>query len=333
MPKVFIIILHWNNLTDTLECLESLQKIDYPNYQVVVIDNGSEKKFKVLIRQPADKIKIIYNQENLGFAGGNNVGIKYALNEGADYVLLLNDDTITAPDFLNKLIEAAESDKKISLAGPKIYFYPAPFGDIKKFTQSAIPERCGVYENKARLRTATARQDRIWSAGGKLNWLYNKATLRGWNEIDKGQYDFPKIQKTFHLTGCCILIKKAALEKIGPITEDYFLYYEDTDWSLRARQAGYKCVFVPSAKIWHKISRSAAAESPAYIYYHVRNGLIFAQKFAPWHIKPFIHLDALWRIKKQIFKLLFMPQKRIWARAILLGIKDFYLGRRGEIKK
>jgi len=296
MPKVFIIILHWNNLSDTLECLQSLQKIDYPNYQVVVVDNGSKIKLKV----KNEKLKVIYNQENLGFAGGNNVGIKYALEQGADYVLLLNDDTITAPDFLNKLIETAESDKKIGLAGPKIYFYG---------------------------------QERIWSAGGKLNWLYNKGALRGWNEIDKGQYDFPKIQITSHLTGCCVLVKRAVLERIGPIAEDYFLYYEDTDWSLRAKQAGYECVFVPSAKIWHKISRSAGAESSAYIYYHVRNGLIFARKFAPWYIKPFIHLDALWRIKKQFIKLIFFPKKRTWARAILLGIKDFYLGRRGKILK
>jgi len=295
-PKVFIIILNWNNWPDALECLESLENNDYHNYQVVIIDNGSKEK----LQAPSPEIKIIYNKENLGFSGGNNVGIKYALEKGADYVLLLNDDTIVAPDFLSRLVEAGESDKKIGIVGPKIYFYED--------------------------------RNRIWSAGGKLNWLYNKGSLRGWDQIDKGQYDSPKIQETPHLTGCCVLVKKEVIEKIGLMPEDYFFYYEDTDWLMRARRTGYKCVFIPEAKIWHKISRSAVAESSTYIYYHARNGLIFAQRFAPWYIKPLVHLDVIWRIKKQIIKLLFFPKKRAWAKYILLGIKDFYLGRRGEFK-
>ena len=295
-PKVFIIILNWNNWSDSLECLESLENNDYHNYQVVIIDNGSKEKPQA----PSPEIKIIYNKENLGFSGGNNMGIKYALENGADYVLLLNDDTIAAPDFLSRLVEAGESDEKIGAVGPKIYFYED--------------------------------RNRIWSAGGKLNWLYNKGSLRGWDQMDKGQYDFPKIQETPHLTGCCVLVKKEVIEKIGLMPEDYFLYYEDTDWLMRARRAGYKCIFVPEAKIWHKISRSALAESSLYIYYHVRNGLIFAQRFAPWYIKPFVYLDVGWRIIKQIIKLVLMPKKRSWAKAILLGIKDFYLGRRGKFK-
>ena len=295
-PKVFIIILNWNNWSDSLECLESLENNDYHNYQVVIIDNGSKEKPQA----PSPEIKIIYNKENLGFSGGNNMGIKYALENGADYVLLLNDDTIAAPDFLSRLVEAGESDEKIGAVGPKIYFYED--------------------------------RNRIWSAGGKLNWLYNKGSLRGWDQMDKGQYDFPKIQETPHLTGCCVLVKKEVIEKIGLMPEDYFLYYEDTDWLMKARRAGYKCIFVPEAKIWHKISRSALAESSLYIYYHVRNGLIFAQRFAPWYIKPFVYLDVGWRIIKQIIKLVLMPKKRSWAKAILLGIKDFYLGRRGKFK-
>jgi len=296
LPKVFIIILHWQGAEDTLECLTSLKNNDYRNYQVVIIDNGSDEKPQA----PSPEIKVIYNKKNLGFAGGNNVGIKYALEKGANYVLLLNDDTIVDKSFLSKLVEAGESKEDFGIIGPKIYFYE--------------------------------ERNRIWSAGGKLNWLYNKGTLRGWNEIDHSQYDSPKIQETPHLTGCCILIKREVIEKIGLMPEDYFLYYEDADWSLKARRAGFRCVFVPESNIWHKISRSALAESSSYIYYHVRNGLVFAQKFAPWYIKPFVHLDALWRIIKQIIKLIFFPKKQAWAKAILLGINDFYSGRRGKIK-
>jgi len=152
LPKVFIIILNWDNWTDTKDCLKSLENNGYPNYEVVVVDNGSTEKFE--ISDP--KIKVIYNKENLGFSGGNNVGIKYALDNNADYVLLLNNDTIVNHNFLNKLVEIAEKDNKIGMVGPKIYF-----PDSKK----------------------------IWFAGGQINWLYNKGTMRGFDEIDNGQYD------------------------------------------------------------------------------------------------------------------------------------------------
>ncbi|MBU1136900.1 glycosyltransferase family 2 protein [Patescibacteria group bacterium] len=293
MPKVFVVILNWNNWPDTSECLESLKNNDYPNYQVVIVDNGSTEKFSIFNFQFS--IKIIYNKENLGFAGGNNIGIKYALDNGADYVLLLNNDTIVSNNFLTKLIEAGASDKTFGLLSPKIYFYPD--------------------------------RNEIWFAGGKVNWLYNKGTMRGWGKIDKGQYDQPKIQETDYLTGCCVLIKREAIEKIGLMPEEYFLYYEDTAWSLAAKKAGWKRVFVPEAKIWHKVSKSSAPGSRPYIYYHIRNGLLLSKRYAPWYIKPFVQLDVFWRIVKQIIKLIFFPQKRTWARAILLGIKDFYLNR------
>jgi len=305
MPRVFIIILNWNNWPDVSDCLESIKNNDYPNYQVVIVDNGSKDQPPTPPVGWPTEIKVIYNRENLGFAGGNNVGIKYALDHGADYVLLLNDDTIVGRSFLSKLVAAAESAPEIGLAGPKIYFYP-PAGE------------------------ASEEKNKIWSAGGELNWLRNKGTLRGWGEDDGGQYDNPAVQEMPHLTGCCLLAKTKAIEKIGLLSEDYFLYYEDTDWCLKAGKAGYRRVFVPEAEIWHKVSKSAVAESLSYIYYHVRNGLLFARKFSPVYVKPFVHLDALGRTIKQIVKLIFIPSKRAWGRAILLGITDFYLGRKGK---
>jgi len=294
LSKVFIIIVNWNGRLDTLECIESIKNNDYLNYEVVIIDNGSKEKFQVT----DSKIKVIYNKKNLGFSGGNNVGIKYALKNKADYVLFLNNDTIVSNNFLSKMVEIAEKDNKIGIIGPKIYF---------------------------------PNSKKIWFAGGKINWLYNKGTMIGYDEIDNGQYDKPKIQETDYITGCCALIKKEVLEKIGLMPEEYFLYYEDTDWSLKAQKQGYKCVFTPEAIIWHKGSKSSIAESPSYIYYHIRNGLIMANKYAPWYIKPFIHIDASWRIKKQILKYIFMPKKRIWVKYILLGIKDFYFNKKGKI--
>ena len=296
LPKVFIIIINWNGKKDTLECLESIKNNDYPNYEVVIIDNGSKERFQV----SDSKIKVIYNKENLGFSGGNNVGIKYALKNKAGYILLLNNDTIVSNNFLSKIIKIAERDNKIGMIGPKIYF---------------------------------PNSKKIWFAGGKINWLYNKGIMRGYDEIDNGQYDKPETQKTDYITGCCLLIKRDVVEKISLMPEEYFLYYEDTDWSLRARQIGYKCIFVPSAIIWHKGSKSSIAESPSYIYYHIRNGLILAKKYAPWYIKPFIHLDIFWKIVKQLIKISFFPKKRTWAKYILLGIKDFYFNKKGKINE
>jgi len=293
-PKVFIILLNWNNWPDTLDCLRQLKNNDYPNYKVVIVDNDSAEKSEI---QNPD-VKIIYNNKNLGFTGGNNVGVKYALKHGADYVLLLNSDVYLDSVFLTKLIEVGQSNKKIGFLGPKIYF-----ADNRK---------------------------KLWCAGGRVNWLFNKGTMRGCGEIDKGQYDNPAVQKTEYVTGCCLLAKREVLEKIGLMREDYFLYYEDTDWSLRASQAGYICAFVPSAKIWHIGSKTTGLESPPYIYYMVRNGLILSHYFAPWYIKPFVFGDVLWRIKKQNIKFIFMPKKRKWVKYILLGIKDYYLKKWGK---
>ena len=292
-PKVFIIILNWNNWSDVIECLESLKNNDYPNYEVVIVDNGSKERPQA----PSSDIKIIYNKKNLGFSEGNNIGIKYALENGADYVLLLNNDTIVSNNFLSKLVKVAESDKEIGMTAPKIYSYD--------------------------------QKDKIWFAGGKINWLYNKGEMKGYDEIDRGQYDLPEMQNSDYLTGCCLLVKKNVIEKIGLLPEEYFLYYEDTDWSFSVQKAGFKNVFVPGSKIWHKGSKSSQEFSVPYIYYHVRNGLILAKKYAPWYIKPMIHLDVVWCIIKQFIKL-FIPSKRFWINPILLGIKDFYLNKKGK---
>ena len=292
-PKVFIIILNYNNWPDTRQCLASLQKIDYGNFQIVVVDNNSIKKERL-----DSNIILIENQQNLGFAGGNNTGINFALGQRAEYILILNNDTTVDRDFLKHLVKTAQSDQAIAMVGPKIYFHDKP--------------------------------KQLWYAGGQVNWLYNKAVMRGYSEEDKGQYDSEESQETDYISGCCLLIKGNLIDKIGLMPEQYFLYYEDTDWSLKAQDLGYKCVFDHKAKIWHKGSRSTIEASDSYIYYHSRNGLMLAQKYAPPLRKMAVHLDAGWRIIKQIIKLILVPQKRNWAINILKGIKDFYLNKEGK---
>jgi len=270
-PKVFIIILHFGNPKNTEECLKSLGNLEYDNFETVVIDNV---------------------RDNRGFAGGNNSGIKQALEKGASYILLLNNDTIVEPNFLKKLVEAGESDKKIGILGPAIYEYGT---------------------------------NKIHFAGGKVNWLYTRGT-----HITELKIKSQKSKVVDYITGACLLIKREVIEKIGLMDEEYFLYCEDVDWCLKARKAGYKCIVVSEAKIWHKVSSSAKAESFSYIYYHTRNGLLLAKKNAPFFIKLLAYLWSFWAFGKQMIKLVFFPSKKIWAKAIMLGINDFYKRKFGK---
>jgi len=278
MPKVFIIVLHYKNWKDTKECLVSLKNLNYDNFEIVVIDN---------------------DKKNRGFAGGNNIGIKQGLKKGADYILLLNNDTIVEPGFLKKLVEVGESDKKAGILGPIIYEY---------------------------------QSDKIHFAGGKINWLYTKGIHISTKRSDQ-PFQPSSVNEVDYITGACMLVKREVIEKIGLMPEEYFLYLEDVDWCLKARKAGYKCILVPSAKIWHKVSASAKAGSFSYIYYHTRNGLLLAKKNAPFFIKILVYLNSFLVYAKQIIKLVIFPKNKKWAKAIMKGIGDFYKGKFGKLTK
>jgi len=295
--KAYIIVLNWNGKEDTLDCLKSLRSTNYGNYQVVLVDNGSEDDSVAVVRKNFPEVEIVETGKNLGFAGGNNVGIEYAVKRGADYVFLINNDTTVHPDYLRELVEVAESDVKIGAAGSKIYYYSEP--------------------------------ERIWFAGGRINWLKNKGEHIGLDEIDRGQFD--ETRETDYLTGCALLVKREVIEGVGMLKEDYFLYYEDVDYSLRIQNAGYKTVYVPKSKIYHKVSRSTKPGSASYVYYHVRTGLMNARRNGKLPVKIAIYFFALFLAFKQLIKIVFFPEKRAWAYAILRGEKDFLQGRMGKV--
>lgn len=294
--KVYVIVLNWNGKEDTLDCLKSLQSTNYENYRVVVVDNGSKDDSVQVVRSSFPGADVVEIGKNLGFAGGNNIGIKYAMEQGADYVFLINNDTTVHPDYLKELVEVAESDPSIGAVGSKIYYHSEP--------------------------------QRIWFAGGKINWLKNKGEHIGLGEIDKGQHE--KIREVGYLTGCALLVKREVLERVGVLEDDYFLYYEDADYSLRIKNAGYKIVCAPKSKIYHKISRSTKPGSVSYVYYHTRNGLVNARRNGSIPVKIAIYLFAIGLFIKQIIKIIFFPKKREWAFAILRGEKDFLLGKMGK---
>jgi len=293
-PKVFIIILNWNGWRDTFECLKSLSDLAYGNFEIILIDNASKEKTR-FSRETFPKLKTtqVFNEYNLGFAGGNNQGIKMALEGDADYVLLLNNDTTVEPDFLSVLVAEAEKNNEAGILGPKILFY-----DEKRL---------------------------IWSAGGKITGNFTRGELIGYRQNDSGQYNQTK--EVDYISGTCLLVKKEVIKKIGLISEDYFLYYEDNDWCQRVRQAGYKCLLVPEAKIYHKASKSTQEFSYPYIYYHSRNGLILASRFGS---KTLTYLISFWIFAKQVIKLL-VGYKRNWARPVMRGVVDFWRGKRGKL--
>lgn len=245
-PKVLVIILNRNGKDDTLECLQSFKEIDYPNYEIVVVDNGSSDGSQRIIKEKFPYVELIENRENLGFSRGNNVAIRYALRKKVDYVLLLNNDTVVHRHLLKELVEVAEISTKIGIVGPKIYYYDNP--------------------------------KTIWFAGGLINLKRGTVRHIGKNENDIGQFD--EVKEVDYVTGCALMIKREVIEKIGLLDEDYSpIYYEDTDWGIKAMKKGYKCVYVPKAKLWHKVSSTMGGEMSApEMYLMTRNLILFVRK-------------------------------------------------------
>lgn len=294
-PRVLIIILCYNGVADTLACLESLQRVEYPSFDLVVIDNASSDGTPEVVRARFPQVKVIENGANLGFAAGNNVGLRYALRHGYDYALLLNNDTEVAPDFLARLIDAAESDPKIGAVGPTITYYERP--------------------------------DLIWSAGGMIDWKRGIAVMHA-NEVDSGQYREPT--DVDFVTGCALLVKRAALDCAGLLDERFFMYFEETEWCVRIRRAGFRILHVPRSLVLHKIPLNARFDKEYLAYYMTRNRLLFLRATgAPLRA----WLDALLIQDLRTYLSLVMRPK--WrTRAGRTGMRhawiDFWRGRFGK---
>ena len=239
---VSIILLNWNGLADTVECLESLMSLDYPAYEVVVVDNGSTDGSAGVIRARFPWVVLIETGENLGFAGGNNVGLRHVMAGAADYAFLLNNDTAIDPLCIRQLVEIAEGDSAIGIVGPTIYYYHD--------------------------------SERVWSGGGAIDWQRGLTRMLGLDEEDVGQFGSAPREVDF-VSGCAMLVRRAALERAGLMDERFFAYYEEVEWCVRIRQAGFRVVHVPQARLWHKITPECRADSPLVHYYMTRNRLLF----------------------------------------------------------
>lgn len=242
-PKVGIVLVNYNGEKFQNACIETIKKMKYSNYEIILVDNDSKDNSLKMVRDNFDGIIIIETGENCGVAKGNNIGIKKALEIGCDYILLLNNDTEVHEDMLSNMVSKANETTMVTC---KMYYYEP--------------------------------NNVIWCAGGKINW--NKATTShyGEDEVDNGQYDQSRYVE--YTPTCSLLIHKSIFDKIGLMDENYFMYYDDTDFVVRANRAGFKIWYESNAKLWHKVSSSSGgSQSKISIYYGDRNRLYFIDKF------------------------------------------------------
>lgn len=321
IPKVTIVILNWNGKEDTLECLASVGHLDYPNYEVVVVDNGSTDDSVDAISKQYPDITLLQTGANLGYAGGNNVGIRWALDHDADFVFLLNNDTIVSPALLREFVNANNLLPINSVLGAKIFIYDNP--------------------------------DILWCAGSRWDSGSNYFEHIGFGQT--GTTEFNSVAEVDYITGCALFASAVTFKEVGLLDESFFLTYEETDWCYRARAKGHKCIFVPDAQLWHKVSSSfGGADSPLVSYFMQRNRLLWAKKHLAQSVRIRLHKESFRTVRKILLPTLSLPKtnlplvkKMLWSlsswlktrrrnlanpmnQATLMGLRDYYLSRFGN---
>lgn len=241
--RLSIITVNYNGLNDTCALLDCITSNDYSSsLEVIVVDNASANDEASIIEEKYPKVKVIRNNENLGFAGGNNLGIKAS---NGKYLFLVNNDTVINVQELDYLIERLESSDKIGMACPKIKYY---FGEQKIQFAGYTPLSYITFRNKA----------------------------IGNGETDNGQYDKPHITPYAH--GAAMMLKREIISNVGLLPECFFLYYEELDWSVQITRKGYEIWYEPACSIYHKESQSTGQDSPLRTYYMTRNRLLFVKR-------------------------------------------------------
>lgn len=244
-PLVYLLILNYRGYEDTCECIQSVLAMEYENYRLLVIDNNSEDGSYERLKQKFTDIEIIQTEKNLGYAGGNNVGIEYALDQGAEYVAILNNDICVEKNFLNIIIQEMEKNKNIAISGPAVCEW---------------------------------NSDIVQSAGAMIN-LYNAES----KVLNAGKKYFDLQSERIicdYISGACLIVRASLMNQIEKIPEMYFLFYEETEWCLQAIRKGYEVCCIPSARIWHKESSSVSKVSNLKQYYMDRNRVIFEKRNA-----------------------------------------------------
>jgi GT2 family glycosyltransferase len=289
-------MLTWNGREDTLASLETVGRADYDPLVTVVVDNASSDGTAAAVRERFPWADLVEHDRNLGFPGGVNSGIARARELGAEHLLLLNNDTEVDPGFVGPLVEAVR-DEKVAAACSKVYFMEPP--------------------------------DAIWFAGASYDPRRGyQGRPDGYGERDSER--FSRVMETDRICGASVLLNGAALDEVGPFEEDYFVYAEDVEWSLRAREAGWRLLVVPESRVWHQVSAASGGEgSPVPIYYNLRNTLAVVERHAP--LGPL----GTWRRRAVLVGAhALLAARRSWRREGLRAVRDawrdFRAGRFGE---
>ncbi|MGC1877958.1 MAG: glycosyltransferase family 2 protein, partial [Rhabdochlamydiaceae bacterium] len=315
-PKIAIIILNWNGKHDTLACLESLEQLTYPHFEVIVVDNGSSDDSSSLIRKRFPQHLLIENGDNLGFAEGCNVGMREAMERGAGLFFLLNNDTVVAPDILERFVEMSHSHPEAGILGARIYL----------FDQTQTLDHLGGLWNR---KTGT------------------------FELVGKQQQDTEpdsNLQELDYVCGAGLIVKRKVIETIGYLDPRFFLIWEESDYCFRASRAGFKILTCPHAKLWHKVSASFVGGKPHSTYFWWRNRLLWIEKNCSPYEKTslYFHIlipDILHMLKIQLIKTVQLSftkkfrrkinikeknEKLLKNRAALCGVRDYMVRRFGK---
>lgn len=301
IKSIALIILNWKQPQLTIDTVDSILKIKTSgfSYKIFIVDNGSPDdsitRFKAKYGQNKN-ISILETGANLGYVGGNNFGIKEALKNKFDYLLIANNDILVAPDFLQQLYICSQKYPNAILT-PKIYFAPGFEFHKDRYTKDELGKV-------------------IWAVGGRIDWNNIYGTNIGIDEVDHGQYDHFNPKMDF-ISGCCLLIPKIVFQKIGLFDEKFFLYMEDSDFTQRAKKNDFQLRLVPDSVIWHLNSGSSKPGSSIQDYFITRNRLLFGFRYAGIRTK--------FALIRESIKFLFSGS--VWRKK---GVLDFYLGRFGK---
>jgi GT2 family glycosyltransferase len=233
--KIGIILVNYNGALDTVECVDSIEKSSYKNYEIYVVDNASNDKDVSILEKLDGKVTLLKLKENVGFSGGNNRGISLAIENGCEYILLLNNDTIIEKDTLTHMIDTLQSHHEVGILGCRIHYF--------------------------------SDRENVWFAGGKI--VKAMGTTKHYMKLQKG------FEYVSFLTGCCMLISSEVIQQCGMLSEEYFLYYEDADYCEKVVRKGWKLAADLDAVIYHKVSSSTMEYSDNYFYYVIRNRFLF----------------------------------------------------------
>ncbi len=293
---VVIVVINWNNARDTLACIDSLDKLNYTNYHVLVLDNGSNDNSLTELDKATKDLShftVIETGDNLGFSGGVNFGISEAQKLRADYIWLLNNDVEVAPDCLGKLVQAMQVNPDVAIAGSKIFL--------------------------------ADRKDTIWHAGATFAKYTGQPKHLGLGVLDNN-LDYSTDKFVDYVTGCSLMLREDLTNKIGVMDDRFYLYYEEADLCYRARKLGFKILYVSESRLWHKVAGSSTGVHIR-IYYEVRNRLLFIIKNKP---SQFIFVFG-YLVFQEFIKPLLTFKFKI-AKSAFLGFVDFFTGRFGKLR-